>query len=179
MPRELVKNPVDETIVAPIRKKAIWVLRELIAAKIQTHLTEDQVQEALAFHILGDFSLQRVLTGPLDSDAWRIWRFAPAGSQILLKEGFERLEVRDATWLQRLAHGLPVEPRKDNEWEEGPRVSKRYWYSPRPLEVTNGHREYGSLPELQREVEIAGLDTPNNIGLFIPAPLKSVVFESR
>lgn len=177
-PRDLIKSPPSEAIVSRVRGNAVWVEGQRHAAHIQTGLTQAQVEAALAFYILDDVSWQSIFTDQVTADARRIWRYAEPGSQILLNSGMNRLVVRDATWLQRLVKGLPVEPLA-SAVHDGDFAPRPEWHSQNPMEIRNRAMQYGFLSGLPHKVQMEGRDTPNNIGLFIPASLKDGVVGSR
>lgn len=175
--RPLVRNSPSESIVAPIRQEAIRMVAGLGEAGIQTQLTREQVDEALAFYILSEDKWYTLGEG-LTADAERIWRRAEEGSQILLNGGRSHLVVKAATWLQRLEGTLPVNSRhytqnaSTSPWTtyEAPQENL---VSPLPLKVTDGNWSAGSLHYNRENVRQFGKDTQSNIGLFIPAPFEN------
>jgi hypothetical protein len=182
-PETLVQKAPDESIVKPIRDTAIQIVGELNAQKdTGTNLTREQVEIALAFHVFWDTPLGPILT----SDASRIWRGAEDGSQILLETKMmpTLLVVRDATWLQRLQGVLPVQantfyrnPRKnvwdDRTWRPIDHGQHGLNVSPNPHELTDGKITIASSVQALTDLKIHGINTPSNIGFFIPAPFKS------
>lgn len=172
--RPLVRNSPSESIVAPIRQEAIRMLEGLSEAGIQTQLTREQVDEALAFYILGEEKWYS-LGGGLTADANRIWSGAEAGSQILLNDGRSHLLVKAATYLDRFMATLPVSSRhycqhaRDSSWTTF-EDRQTNLVSPWPLVVTAGNWRSGSLSFNRANVSQYGKDTPGNIGFFIPAP---------